>query len=129
MIPLVIGFCLHTTENTILMMLAILKLGGTYISLSTTYPEQQIVRIVGNIRPLLIITESDPQITSRFDCVKHICEIAPLHVIVENSNDFEGDPNDPVPLESLAPPWRRAAAIVLTAGTTGEPRFVRIGHM
>jgi hypothetical protein len=77
------------------MMMAILKLGGTYLSFSTNYPEQQIVRIVGNVRPLLIVTESDAQITARFDCVKHICEIVPIHLIVNSSIEFGDDPNDP----------------------------------
>src|SRR5665811_1549206 len=103
------------------MMLAIMKLGGTYIALSTTYPEQQVVRIVGCTRPLLIVTETNPQIKSRFDCVKHICEIATGDEVVDASFPFENVPNDPVPLESLLPPWKRAACIVLTAGTTGEP--------
>lgn len=110
------------------MMLAIMKLGATYLSLGTCYPEQTIVRLIGLTRPLLLVTESDPQIASRFDCVKHVCELVVYDELYESGQRNFDDPNDPVPLEALAPPWRRAACIVFTAGTIGEPHGVRIGH-
>lgn len=123
------AFALPISENVPVILLAILKLGATFLAIPTIYYEHFIVKIVSVTRPMIIITESKESTKAHYDCVSGLVTLVDFEEIMDLAiNGGFDDVNEVFPLETLTKPSARMASIVFTAGTMDQQLAVRIGH-
>ena len=115
-----ICICTGRSELTIISILAILKLGATYVFLDESYPKYKISNIIQDSNAKIILTTTSNKIyfdgflenTIIVDAINNIKSINQKH----SNNldiDFESD---------------NLAYIIYTSGTTGDPKGVMIEH-
>ncbi|CAG7830423.1 unnamed protein product [Allacma fusca] len=130
---IIIGFCLFPSRTTLILILAILKLGSAYISFDVSTSSEMLLRYVGSTRPIAIIIEDDADIASRFESVAKVTKLLTINIIYSLMGDLQ---NSDLPLtasqvnqlQSRLQLSERIAAIVFTSGTSGYPRCVRLSH-
>ena len=113
-----IGICLQSKLDTVIVILAVLKLGCVYVPLDPTYPADRIHVIVQDSQSNFIIVES-----KTINCLpagyKNICNLhANQSEIEAQSTQFISscsNPNDII-------------YIVYTSGSTGRPKGVVVTH-
>lgn len=66
----VIGVCLQPSDRLIAILLGILKAGAAYVPFDITFPEERILRIVKNCRPLMIICDDKSNVHAKFESSK-----------------------------------------------------------
>ena len=114
----VVGVLADKTERTIISLLAIFKVGATYLPLEPSYPEQRLLTILDSSNVSLIILES-----VYFHKVKGLSKIPmfaldfQLHTIPRIENDIiTSFLND------------STAYLIFTSGSTGMPKGISISH-
>lgn len=113
-----IGVFLNRSDYSVVSILAILKLGGCYIPLDSTYPAQYIDNIQKETRFSFMLSE-----TSLIDSVKDIeCRIINVRDADQNEDIINTDIPEvlPDPLDEFA--------ILYTSGTTGKPKGAVYNH-
>lgn len=66
----IIGVCLQPSDRLIAILLGILKAGAAYVPLDITFPEERILRIVKDCRPLMIICDDKSNVHAKFESSK-----------------------------------------------------------
>ncbi|GCF10241.1 non-ribosomal peptide synthetase [Dictyobacter arantiisoli] len=113
-----VGVCLERSSELIIILLAILKAGGSYIPLDPHYPVERIAWMLHDAQPAMVITQK--QLRARISTQDHrICCIEDIwseFAIEATSNPTEitGD--------------QHTAYIIYTSGSTGRPKGVMISH-
>jgi amino acid adenylation domain-containing protein/non-ribosomal peptide synthase protein (TIGR01720 family) len=109
----VIGVCLPKSEDSIIALLAILKLGAIYLPLDVNYPEERINYLISDSSLDLII--SNNSVINNINCpILSIETINSQHFVEDNLN-IEVSSSD-------------LAYIIYTSGSTGLPKGVGIRH-
>ncbi len=113
----IIAVLLPRSERLLVTLLAVLKLGGTYLPLDSRYPRERLGRMLAQANATLAISE--PSLTHLLDAVstKTLC----LETLWS-----ELDEVTPLPPRKCAP--RDTAYVIFTSGSTGEPKGVAVSH-
>lgn len=109
--------CLITSHSfeTIIGILAILKVGATYIPIDEKYPIQRVKAIVDDSKAKMIITNLDNIAMSKFEI-----QVLDLSKSIYLNDTTEIVYNDATPED--------IAYIIYTSGSTGKPKGVMISH-
>ncbi|WP_185150853.1 non-ribosomal peptide synthetase [Peribacillus simplex] len=110
-----VGIYIEKSEHVLFLIIALLKLGATYVPIDPKSPDERVKHIIKNSELKLLI--GDKGRNSGIDC-----NYVTLDEVIENSNDMAGenfhtliDPEDP-------------AYIIFTSGSTGKPKGVCVSH-
>ncbi|MFA7290466.1 MAG: amino acid adenylation domain-containing protein, partial [Melioribacteraceae bacterium] len=109
----IIGVFLPKSDNGIISLLAILKLGAVYLPIDTNYPQERINYLIEDSSLNLLITDS-----SNLDISN--CEILNLKAI-----NFDSNKRDNLNLEISS---KDLAYVIYTSGSTGQPKGVMVTH-
>lgn len=113
----VVGLLLPRGNPMIIAMLAVLKAGGAYLPLDTSYPADRLAYMV---------QDSDVQLVVTFDTHRQALPDTTRCLLLDESiADVSRLPDD-----SLAPlvDLRQPAYLIYTSGSTGQPKAVEISH-
>lgn len=113
-----IGIYLDRSIDLVVAILAVVKMGGTYIPLDSSYPYQRIRYISGDAKISLIITESS--------LLRKIQNIPAKKLCIEDMNNLLShySPDNP----GLNFDVSRRLYVIYTSGSTGNPKGVQITH-
>ncbi|WP_206666794.1 amino acid adenylation domain-containing protein [Pseudomonas sp. CFBP13528] len=109
-----VGVCLERSLELVVMLLALLKAGATYVPLDPAYPAERLAYTVDNARIGLVVSSQ-----AQFPGPVRLLSV---QAIVERSVDYP--PVAPVHTgDSQAP-----AYVIYTSGSTGKPKGVVVRH-
>ncbi|OXG09133.1 amino acid adenylation domain-containing protein [Flavobacterium araucananum] len=111
-----IAVLLGRSANMVVVLLAILKSGRSYIPLDPAFPKDRLRYIIDNSACKVLIIEKEYQLEVLDDVA-----VVPLENILEGINDFKG-----IISKKTLP--TDTAYIIYTSGSTGNPKGVEIGH-
>ncbi len=113
-----VGLCLTRSPTQLVAILAVLKAGGAYLPIDSSYPRERVDFMVNDARPLVMITESAATSTLGCDWPDAIRLDAEADEISRASDlDVPGDTGP----DSLA-------YAIYTSGSTGRPKAVLVTH-
>ncbi|MEA5517931.1 amino acid adenylation domain-containing protein [Limnoraphis robusta] len=112
-----VGICLERSCEMVIALLAVLKVGATYIPLDPAYPKDRLNFIIENAQISLILTQTS--LNSLRLSVENILNIDEQWSIITKQKADNLYNN--IALENLA-------YIIYTSGSTGQPKGVQISH-
>ena len=108
-----VAICLPRSENLVIAILAVLKLGGHYVPLDPGHPAERRALILEDCRPdIILVSEADD------DRAAHECDCLAIEPLLGKAGSF-GNPLREVSPDDLA-------YIIYTSGSTGRPKGVPI---
>lgn len=111
-----VGILMSRSPEMLIALLGILKAGGTYVPIHTSYPTARIQFILKDADIKVLLTNIDPG-SLKMDAVHHVkMNDVPLSSKNDNSNP-----------QSLVTP-EHLAYIIYTSGSTGQPKGVMVNH-
>ncbi|MFZ0751680.1 MAG: amino acid adenylation domain-containing protein, partial [Pyrinomonadaceae bacterium] len=127
-----VGLLLKRRVEMVVALLAVLKAGGAYLPLETTYPSERLLFMLQNTRASILVTEDSlldlaDELVSLHDAEKLTNESA-LSQVVCLERDRRAIARQPqtAPLPSAVS--QNMAYIIYTSGSTGTPKGVVINH-
>lgn len=113
-----VAICMDKTIDTVVAMLAVLKIRAAYIPVDSIFPDERIAYIVKDSGTNLLITQKE--YASKYMSLQR--EMLFVDDLGENCEDAgEG-------LDAVLPVPTDPAYIIYTSGSTGKPKGVKIGH-
>lgn len=117
----IVGILLERKPELVIAILAVLKSGGCYLPLDTSWPGERLTQLLTSSRSQCLITSQDLS-----ECLQNCpCELLFWEDCVAEPDDdagkvpstisHDGDPSD-------------LAYVIYTSGTTGQPKGVMISH-
>lgn len=110
----VVGIALPRTAELVVAVLAVLKSGAAYLPLDPAYPADRLAYIVGDARPVVVLTTAET--TGALPEGTPILDVEDTLTISQNA----------VTIGELAP--ENLAYITYTSGSTGRPKGVLATH-
>lgn len=107
-----VGINLPRSLETVISILAVLKIGACYIPLDPSYPADRINFIIKDSGMKAVL--------SRFDISKHSFSVATINI-----DEFKNDNSE---LDSIIINPDDPAYIIYTSGSTGRPKGVKVTH-
>ncbi|MRX41125.1 amino acid adenylation domain-containing protein, partial [Flavobacterium sp. LC2016-23] len=108
----IVGVFLPKSDNGIISLLAILKLGAVYLPIDTHYPQERIDYLIKDSGLKLLITDSVTDL--------HNCKTVALQSVNFDRNSDEN-------INTVISP-KDLAYVIYTSGSTGQPKGVLIEH-
>ncbi len=116
-----VAFCLNRSEQMIISILAILKLGKAYCPLDPNFPKERIQYILNDANPDIILVENDTKdIIKNIYPEKQIC-INSKNILLKIHKQPYHNLNEPINSDNLT-------YLLYTSGTTGRPKGVMMGQ-
>jgi amino acid adenylation domain-containing protein len=112
-----IGICLERSCEMVIALLAVIKVGATYIPLDPAYPPDRLNYIINNAKISLIITQIS--LNNLQFSVQNILQLDEHWSIITQQKSDNLSPD--ISLDNLA-------YIIYTSGSTGQPKGVQISH-
>ncbi|OLR91886.1 non-ribosomal peptide synthetase [Actinokineospora bangkokensis] len=112
-----VGLCLERSAEVVVLLLGILKAGGSYVALDPSHPEARLRWVVEDVQPGLLIA-SEP--------LRAV--LPPCGVPLVTPGDLIGQDAEPEEGGLPAGDPERLAFITYTSGTTGRPKGVMHVH-
>jgi amino acid adenylation domain-containing protein len=113
-----IGMCMDRSIEMIIAIYAILKAGGVYVPIDSSYPEDRLSFIIDDAKISRIITHKNA--VTKIEKLK--CDLIVIDSVLTGFEKFSEDN----PKVNLSP--RDLAYIIYTSGSTGKPKGVMIEH-
>ncbi|WP_338864395.1 amino acid adenylation domain-containing protein [Myxococcus stipitatus] len=113
-----VGVCLRRTVDLPVVLLAVLKAGGTYAPLDPNYPAQRLAYLLEDSAAMLVISEGA--------VLSALPEARPPTLVLEELEAELAEASD-APLEARCLPGN-LAYLIYTSGSTGRPKGVAIEH-
>ncbi|WP_158641357.1 non-ribosomal peptide synthetase [Amycolatopsis eburnea] len=112
----VVAVSLPRTAELVVALLAVLRAGGAYLPLDPGYPAQRLEFVLGDARPVLLITDKATR--------EKLPPDLPPTLLVEDAGEPRAEAGA---LEGGAGP-RNLAYVIYTSGSTGKPKGVALAH-
>ncbi|MFE1774099.1 amino acid adenylation domain-containing protein [Streptomyces sp. NPDC059008] len=109
----VVALLLPRSAHTVIAILALLKLGATYLPIDVNHPDERVVFILGDAAPRAVLTTAEQA---------HRVDGSGVAVVDVEDPATAAQPTAALPL----PDAHRVAYITYTSGTTGVPKGVAI---
>ncbi len=114
----IIGICLNRSIDTFVAILAVLKIGATYLPLDPSYPKERIGYMLSDAKVNIVITNNKV--------------ITKLNVHADHLVNLDSD-YEFINLQNVASPnisivSSQLAYLIYTSGSTGKPKGVMISH-
>jgi amino acid adenylation domain-containing protein len=112
------GVFLERSIDAIVALVAVLKAGGAYLPLDPAYPRERVETILGDARPLVMLTE------------KKLLDKLPPHgarVVCLDRDDISVPDEMDASVESRSGS-ENLAYVIYTSGSTGKPKGVMVTH-
>lgn len=117
-----IGLCLDRSADLVVALLAVLKMGCTYVPLDPAYPSQRLAWMVEDAQVSLILTHS----SVLSDLELAVPQLGTTAVCLDRVKAAIADCRDHNPSPVIDP--EHLAYILYTSGSTGRPKGVQIPH-
>ncbi|MER5216262.1 amino acid adenylation domain-containing protein [Streptomyces sp. NPDC002838] len=138
-----VGIAMERSPDTIAVLVGVLKAGAATVPLDTSYPKERIAAMLGQARPVAVVTrsvqgtvlpEDAPTVTAArlLDPEGATADgVAPTGEVgasgrMPGEPSLERDPGYAEPLPAIAPD--SVAYLLFTSGSTGAPKGVEIPH-
>lgn len=114
----VAAICLNRSPEMIIAMLAILKCGGAFLPLDSTYPCERLVYMLNDSQASILITSQD----SELHCVQM------NFPAIKIDQEWEAIEQEPItnPASDVEP--ENLSYIIYTSGSTGTPKGTMLNH-
>ena len=113
-----VGVCIERGLDMLVALLATLKAGGAYVPLDPAYPRGRLEYMLGDARPVLLLTESTLEEPLAVEGIPAFCLDLGRDVVARHSSA-----NPP----AAATP-DQLAYVIYTSGSTGKPKGVAVIH-
>ncbi|MEU6126217.1 amino acid adenylation domain-containing protein, partial [Streptomyces sp. NPDC047123] len=108
-----VALLLPRSAETVISILAVLKLGAMYVPTDVKHPDERVAFILGDAAPKVIVTTAG---------LAHRVDGLGVAVVPVDGPDVAAQPVAPLP----APEADRIAYVIYTSGTTGVPKGVAV---
>lgn len=115
-----VALCLERNEHMVVAILALMKLGATYVPLDPAYPADRVAYIIANANASLIITQS------------HFLAALPEHSgsnICLDELASQLDKHSSLVPEAVPVSAEDLIYVIYTSGSTGNPKGVKLKHI
>lgn len=113
----VVAICLKRSPELIASMLAVTKLGGTWVPIDPSYPDDRVQFIAADASASILLTDTTN--ASRFGNTRTMCvdqiDLSQIRINKTDPNSYQPAANDP-------------AYMIYTSGSTGRPKGVVVSH-
>ncbi|MEA5360258.1 amino acid adenylation domain-containing protein [Amycolatopsis sp., V23-08] len=110
----VVAVSLPRTADLVVVLLAVLRAGGAYLPLDPGYPGQRLEFVLGDARPVLLITDTATR--------DELPRTLPPTLLMDDVDAHEAGPVDG------GPGPQNLAYVIYTSGSTGRPKGVALAH-
>ena len=115
-----VALCLERNEHMVVAILALMKLGATYVPLDPAYPADRVAYIIDNANASLIITQSHLLGALPKHGGSNIC----LDELAQQLDEQSASTPEAVPVSA-----EDLIYVIYTSGSTGKPKGVKLKHI
>ncbi len=117
-----LGICLERSPEMIVSILAILKVGGVYVPLDPTYPQERLAFMIEDARLSVLLTQQSLDLWRQDIELKSSLNV----VCLDQAWETIARHSDANPTSVVTPD--HSAYIIYTSGSTGKPKGVLLAH-
>ena len=116
-----VGICLERSHHLLISLLAVLKAGGAYLPLESSYPQERIAYMLQDAGVTVLISQR-----SCLDALPEFETHPKTHLLcLDDDQSFLEQPFTNLPLFTAA---NNLAYVIYTSGSTGKPKGVAVAH-